>query len=86
MARVNENLSVRIPPKMREDLDRLATSMERSRNWVITEAIEQFLEQHQWQIDLIEARLAKAEGDEAGFSAHDDVMDRIEAKIHARLS
>lgn len=86
MPRTTENLSVRIAPEMREQLDRIATNMDRSRNWLITEAIQHYLDIYQWQVDLIEERLQKAESNDAVFVAHNDVLDRIEAKITARLA
>jgi predicted transcriptional regulator len=86
MPRTTENMSVRITPEMRERLDRIAASLERSRNWLVAEAIAQYLDLYQWQTELIEERLNKAESGEGHFVSHDEAMDRIEAKINARLS
>ena len=85
MARNTENLSVRIPLEMREELDRLAASMERSRNWLIAEAIEQYLEVQRWQVELIQQRLEEAEGGKATFIPHDEVMKRQEERLRAKL-
>jgi predicted transcriptional regulator len=86
MPRTTENMSVRIAPETRERLDRIAASLERSRNWLIAEAIEQYLDLYQQHTELIEERLQKAESGEGRFVPHDEVMDRIEAKINARIS
>ena len=85
MARNTENLSVRIPLEMREELDRLAASMERSRNWLIAEAIEQYLEVQRWQVELIQQRLEEAESGKATFVPHNEVMKRQEERLRAKL-
>lgn len=86
MSRTTENMSVRITPETRERLDRIAASLDRSRNWLVAEAIEQYLDLYQWQTELIETRLQKAESGEAHVVPHADVMDRIEAKINGQIS
>jgi predicted transcriptional regulator len=80
-----ESLHVRIPQEIREELDRIATTMDRSRNWVVTEAIEQYLEVQRWQIDLIRERLAEAESGTATFIPHEEVMERHEKRLREKL-
>ena len=40
-----ESLHIRVPQQMREEIDRIAASLERSRNYIVTEAIEQYVPQ-----------------------------------------
>jgi RHH-type rel operon transcriptional repressor/antitoxin RelB len=48
---------VRLPTKTRSRLQKLATATERSQNFLIVEAIEQFLDINEWQIQAIKASL-----------------------------
>jgi predicted transcriptional regulator len=80
-----ESLHIRIPQEVRDELDRVAASMDRSRNWVVTEAIEQYLTVQRWQLDLIRERLAEAESDTATFIPHEEVMERHEKRLKEKL-
>jgi len=42
------------------EIDRLAAAMDRSRNYVVNEAIEQYLAANSWQIDRISEGMADA--------------------------
>ena len=77
----NENLSVRIPSQTREKLDRVAGSLDRSRNWVIGEAIEQYLDIQQSETEIIQKRLEESESKDAKFIPHDLVMKRLRKKL-----
>ncbi len=44
-----EAFSVRTDSKKVKQLDKLAEFQERSRNYLVNQAIDQFLEQHAWQ-------------------------------------
>ena len=52
-------------------LDKLAKSMDRSRNWVINRAIERYIAEQAWQIDEIKAAIAEA--DRGEFASDDEV-------------
>jgi len=84
MPQTTANVTVRMPPDIQKKLGKIAASMDRSRNWLINQAVEQYLELYDWQTEQIRQRLHDAEhGGE--FVSHDDAMRRIEAKIQARL-
>jgi predicted transcriptional regulator len=59
-------------------LDRLAEKTERSRNWLVSKAIEDYLALNAWQIDKIEAGIAAA--DRGDFAADDEVA-RVRKKF-----
>ena len=80
-----ESLHIRIPQGMREELDQLATTMDRSRNWLVAEAIEQYLDIQRWQVDLIRERFAEAESGSSTFIPHEEVMRRQEERLKAKL-
>ncbi len=80
-----ESLHVPISQEIREELDRIAASMDRSRNWVVTEAIEQYLQVQRWQLALIRDRLAEADSETATFLPHEEVMERHEQRLKEKL-
>jgi len=53
------SLSFRTEEQVRDQLDRIAESLDRNRNWVINEAIGNYVEQYAWQL----AEIAKGEAD-----------------------
>jgi predicted transcriptional regulator len=55
------NVTVRMPVKTQKKLDQIATEVDRSRNWLINEAIGQYLDVYDWQEKRIRERLKKAE-------------------------
>jgi RHH-type transcriptional regulator, rel operon repressor / antitoxin RelB len=81
----NKTFSVRIPPELRQELDQLATITERSRNKLVAEALEQYLELQRWQIETVRERLAEAESGDVEFIPHDVVMKRGEERLRAKL-
>jgi predicted transcriptional regulator len=64
-----------------EALDRLAEKTERSRSWLATKAIEDYVALNAWQIGKIEAGLAAA--DRGDFASDDDVA-RVVGKYSAK--
>lgn len=73
MASNSGRMSVSVPPETQEKLDALAGSLDRSRNWVVNQAIEQYLELHEWQRAKIQARLERADSGHATFHSSREV-------------
>ena len=69
-----EAFTVRTDSKKVKQLDKLASKMDRSRNYLVNQAIDQLLEVHAWQIERTEEGLKAA--DEGRF-ANDAEMNRI---------
>lgn len=61
--------TVRIPDETAERLDSLARRLDRSRAYMATQAIEDFVSREAWQLDEIEAGLAEAERGEFASAA-----------------
>lgn len=80
-----DSLHLRIPQDMGEELDRIAASMDRSRNWVATQAIKEYLEVQRWQVKVIRERLKEAQSGKAKFISHEEVMNRQEALLKKKL-
>ena len=71
--------TVRISPEKQQQLDVLAQALDRSRNWVVSEAIDQYLDTQAWQIDQIQHGIEEA--DRGELVPHEDVMAEARADI-----
>lgn len=69
--------SARLPAALKKRIDRLAAATERSRNFIIQDAIESYLDVNEWQVAAIKASLA----DERPNISHDDVVARMKARL-----
>ena len=69
-----EAFTVRTDSKKVKQLDKLAKQQDRSRNYLVNQAIEQMLEMQAWQVERIEEGIKAA--DEDRF-ANDAEMARI---------
>jgi predicted transcriptional regulator len=75
-------ITVRTDPEVVAQIAALAEAMDRSRNWVIEEALKQYIETQSWQIEGIkqaQASLARGEG-----IPFDDVVAEMDALIEQR--
>ena len=73
--------TLRLDEATLEALDRLAEKTERSRSWLATKAIEDYVALNAWQIGKIEAGIAAA--DRGDFASDDDV-ERVAGKYSAK--
>lgn len=80
-----ESLHARIPQELLKELDHIANSVGRSRNWVFNEALKQYLDLQQWQLTLIKERLSQSEESDTKFILHDNVMERQEKRLKKKL-
>ena len=78
-------MHARIPQEILEELDGIAFSIGRSRNWVFNEALRQYLEVQQWQTELIKERLVESESPNADFIPHSAIMKRQEKRLKTKL-
>jgi len=69
-----EAFSVRTDPKKVRKLDKLAEQQDRSRNYLVNQAIDQYLELLAWQDERIKEGIKSAD---AGRFASDAEMDAI---------
>jgi predicted transcriptional regulator len=69
-----EAFSVRADSKKVRQLDKIAKQQDRSRNYIVNQAIDQLLELQAWQIERVKEGIAAA--DEGRF-ASDAEMTRI---------
>lgn len=68
--------SARLPSTVKKRLDKLAAATERSRNFIILDALEAYLEVNEWHVQAIKASLA----DERPNISHADVVARMKSR------
>ena len=73
-----EPITVRAKKEIVMEIDALASAMDRSRNYVVVQALEQYLKTNAWQIEQIKDGIAAAR--EGRVVAADDVFSGIAAK------
>ncbi len=67
-------LTLRLEAKLKNKLDRLSKSMNRSRSFVAAQAIEEYVSVNEWQISEIKKGLAEAD---AGDFASEEEVQRV---------
>jgi predicted transcriptional regulator len=73
-----ENVTFRIDSEKRTALDAIATAIDRDRSYVINEAINLYLDIHQWQIEEIKKGIAEAD---AGDFASEEEVQAVFARL-----
>jgi len=67
-------MTVRLTPEVKDKLDALAHDLKRSKSYLASEAIEQYVSINAWQVAHIKAALAQDEKGGPGV-AHDKVVE-----------
>jgi len=75
----NTTITIRTDPDLADKVAELALSMDRSRNWVIEEALRQYVETQAWQIEGIKAAIDSLDKGEG--IPHEQVMEKMEALL-----
>ena len=73
-------LTLRLDPKLTKQLDRLADATQRSRSFLISEAVREYIALNEWQIE--ETKKALAEADAENFASDADVQRTIKKWKH----
>jgi len=74
-----EAFTVRAESNIVHQLDHIAGSLDRSRNYLVNQAIQEYLETHSWQIEKITQGIEAA--DRGELVEHDQVMQEMDALI-----
>ncbi|MDH3601674.1 MAG: ribbon-helix-helix protein, CopG family [Candidatus Tectomicrobia bacterium] len=85
MASNTGRMSISVSPEKQEKLDAIAANADRSRSYIVNEAIDYYLDLYEWQTRRIEERLERAQSGDAKWIPHDEVFDRLEGKIKGRI-
>ncbi|WP_300542217.1 CopG family ribbon-helix-helix protein [Maricaulis sp.] len=76
-----KNISIRIDDAALGKLDDLAKTQDRSRNWVVKEALQQYFDRQDWILEAIEDGIRDA--DAGNVVPHEQVMAEVNAIIEA---
>ncbi len=71
--------SIRLDEEKLARLDRLAAAIDRSRSWVINQAIEQYLDHEEWFTDAVQEGIAAA--DRGELVPHDEAVAAARERI-----
>ena len=74
-------MTVRIPAKVKERLEALAKATDRSKAYLASRAIEEYLEIQEWQVKAIEKAVHEADSMDAQFIDHEEVVTRVKRVI-----
>ncbi len=80
--------SVRLEDDLLERIEALADSLDRSKAWVIEQAIKSYVEEQAWQVEAINEALADYRSGNAKLVSHEQVegeIEQLEADIRADL-
>jgi predicted transcriptional regulator len=75
-------ISIRLASRTLKRLDRLARPMDRSRAWLLEQAIDRYIEQQDWLAREVERGVEQA--DRGGLMPHNQVMSEIREKLRKR--
>ncbi|HLF98146.1 MAG TPA: CopG family ribbon-helix-helix protein [Methylococcaceae bacterium] len=78
-----EAFTVRADPDTMQRLDKLASRLDRSRNYLVNQALKEYLDLHAWQIEKIQEGIEAAEGGQV--IPHETVMAEMDALIQERI-
>lgn len=72
-------ISAKVSEALSQQLDSLAQATNRSRSWLIEQAITRYVEEHGWQVQAIREALEDYESGTARLIPHHDVMAEVDA-------
>ncbi len=55
-------MTIRLEPELKSRLDKLASATHRSKSFLASEAVREFIEINEWQIQELEAAIKEADG------------------------
>ena len=80
--------TVRLEEELADRVEALADAMDRSKAWVIEQAITSYVNEQSWQVAVIKEALADYRSGEAKLVSHDDVIaefEDLEAELQTRM-
>ncbi len=72
-------ITVRLDPDMRRKLESLARATARTRSFLVTDAIQEYLEVNEWQVAAIQEGIRQA--DEEKLIPHEQVRAKWEKRL-----
>jgi RHH-type rel operon transcriptional repressor/antitoxin RelB len=74
-------MTIRVGTDLKDRLEKLAESTSRSQSFLAAEAIKEFVDLNEWQIQEIQSALAEA--DEGDFSTEEEINNAFDRWINA---
>jgi RHH-type transcriptional regulator, rel operon repressor / antitoxin RelB len=72
---MSTTMTIRLEPELKQRLDQLAEAMQRSKSFLATQALRDYVELNEWQIQEIKAAIKEA--DDADFASDQAVSDTL---------
>ena len=69
--------TLRLPKRIKDGLKDLSDATDRPQSYLFTQALQEYLEAQQWQVQAIRAAVKKADSPGARFIPHGEVAARI---------
>ncbi len=70
---MSTTLTIRLDDQTKKKLERLASATARSKSYLVSSAIKDFIEANEWQVQEIKNAVKKADQPNAKFADHEDV-------------
>ena len=80
--------TVRLEEELSERVEALADAMDRSKAWIIEQAITSYVNEQSWQVAVIKEALSDYRSGDQKLVSHEDVVDELEdleAELQARM-
>jgi len=70
---MSQTVAVRLDEDVLKQLDMMAKAADRSRAWLMAQAVKQYVEHEAWQVEAIKQAIDKLENGKAKFADHEAV-------------
>jgi predicted transcriptional regulator len=77
-------MTVRLPEEVAARLEALARSTDRTKAYLASRAIEEYVSLHEWQVSAIVQGVAEADSADASFLDHDEVESRLAQRVRPK--
>ena len=80
----NSTITIRTNLEITQQVEALAKAMDRSRNWVVEDALKRYIAEQSWQIEGIQAAINELDNGQS--VDHADVKAALNKKLSSRSS
>jgi predicted transcriptional regulator len=76
---MSQTVSIRLDDKVLSQLDIMSKIADRSRAWLMAQAVKQYVDREAWQVEAIQRSVVKLKNGTAKFTTHDAVTQWLES-------
>ncbi|MBF0354203.1 MAG: CopG family ribbon-helix-helix protein [Alphaproteobacteria bacterium] len=69
-------MSLRLKPELGQRIERLASAVDRTKNWIVERALEEYLDRESWQVAEIRQGLIEADAGDFASTAKISALKR----------